>query len=192
MMKMGHRAGLVVAGIGFALIAGATSRAFAATILGNFNLRIDGYEVLTPTGGAAEKDDIDGVGQLNVTSAGAITGAETFTSVNSNAGTEDVCNGTVAGTIFAPSGAFASGAGNFAISLTYTPTSTGLTCIPSTSTLQCSRALLHVNNAGNLGAGEYRCVVTGVTAGSGAAAAVDGAAMRDELTLTRGTNAPTN
>jgi len=193
MMKTGHRSSLLVAGIGFALIVGATSRSFAAAAaLGNYNLKMEGFEVLTPTGGSAEKVDIEGIGQLNVTSAGAVTGAETFSSVDASAATEDVCNGTVTGTITAPAGAFASGSGDFGISLTYAPTSTGATCIPATATLECSRALLHVNNASNLGAGQYRCIATNVTAGSGAAAAVDGASLRVDLALTRGSNAPTN
>lgn len=192
-MKMGHRSGLLVAGIGFALMVGATSRAFAAAaVLGNYNLKMGGFEVLTPVGGSAEKVDIEGIGQLNVTSAGAITGAETFTSVNASAATEDVCNGTVTGMVTAPAGVFASGSGDFTIGLTYAPTSTGATCIPATTTLQCSRALMHVNNASNLGAGQYRCIATNVTAGSGATAAVNGASLKVELALTRGTNAPTN
>ena len=188
-MKMGRRSGLLVAGIGFALMVGATSRAFAAAaVLGNYNLKMGGYEVLTPVGGSAEKVDIEGIGQLNVTSAGAVTGAETFTSVNASAATEDLCSGTVTGTVTAPTGVFASGNGDFTIGLTYAPTSIGATCIPATTTLQCSRALLHVSNASNLGAGQYRCIATNVMAGSVATPA----SLKVELALTRGTNAPTN
>lgn len=195
MMKMRDRRGLLVAGLGVALLvvgASAGASAAKAAVSGNFNLKTEGYEVLTPSGGAASKLDIEGIGQLVASPSGSISGAETFTSVDSSAGTEDVCTGTVAGTITPPAGTFASGTGNFTVSLTYTPSSSGVSCIPSTTTLTCSRALFHLNNASNLAAGEYRCIATGVTAGAGATAAVNGASLRAQLTNTRGANGPTN
>ena len=150
-MKIVRRSRLVVAGIGLALMAGAASRAFAAhgappPPSGSMNLRIGGYEVITPTSGSPAQVDIDGIGQVIANTAGDFTGALTYTAVSPALASEDVCTGTVAGTITTPSGAFASGDGQFTISLTYTPlsSSTGTNCIPSTATLLCTRALSHV------------------------------------------------
>ena len=81
MMKITHRSGLVVAGIGLALMAGAASRAFAAPS-GNLNLRTDGFELVTPNSGSPAHVDIDGIGQLIADTNGNFTGAETYTAVN--------------------------------------------------------------------------------------------------------------
>ncbi len=195
MMKLVRGSGLVVAGFGLALIGGATSSAFAAaTPSGNMNLRLGGYAVITPSSGSSAQVDIDGIGQVVADATGAFSGALTYTAVSATLASEDVCTGTVAGTITAPSGAFASGSGEFTIGLTYTPSSssTGTDCIPSTATLLCNRALAHVNLVDDLDAGEYQCVATSVTAGTGATAAVNAASLKGSLDVSRGANAPTS
>jgi len=195
MMKITHRSGLVVAGIGLALMAGAASRAFAAPS-GNLNLRTDGFELVTPNSGSPAHVDIDGIGQLIADTNGNFTGAETYTAVNPalppGAASEEVCSGTIAGTITAPSGGFASGDGQFTISLNYTPSSgsTGTYCIPSTTAMLCNRSLFHTADVNDLDAGRYHCVATGVTASAGAAATVNGASLRGYIDSVRGANAP--
>ena len=196
MKKLVRRSGLVVAGLGLALMGGATSRTFAAaaTPSGNMNLRLGGYAVITPTSGSPAQVDIDGIGQVIADSTGGFSGALTYTAVSATLATEDVCTGTVAGTITAPSGAFASGSGEFTIGLTFTPSSssTGTDCIPSTATLLCNRALAHMSLVDDLDAGEYQCVATGVTAGTGATATVNAASLKGSLDVSRGANAPTS
>src|SRR6202050_5948088 len=101
-----------------------TTQAFAApTPSGHMNLSLDGYAVITPTSGTAETADIKGIGQVTADTTGAFSGALTYTDVSAGVGTEDVCAGTVAGTITPPTGGFASGDGNFTLGLSYTPSS---------------------------------------------------------------------
>ncbi len=196
MMKRGSRNGLLAAGIGFALIAGATPRAFAAAITpsGDMNLTLDGYAVITPNSGTAETADIKGIGQVTADTTGAFTGALTYTAVSAALGTEDVCAGTVAGTITLPTGSFASGDGNFTMGLSYTPSSgaTGTDCIPSSATLLCTRTLAHPTLVGDLDAGQYHCIATSVTAGTGASATINAASLHSDLNISRGANAPTS
>jgi len=195
MMKRGHRNGLLAAGIGFALIAGATSQGFAAaTPSGNMNLSLDGYAVITPTSGTAETADIKGIGQVTADTTGAFSGALTYTAVSAALGTEDVCAGTVAGTITPPTGGFASGDGNFTLGLSYTPSSsaTGTDCIPSSATMLCTRTLAHPTLANDLDAGQYHCIATSVTAGTGASAMINAASLHSDLNISRGANAPTS
>jgi hypothetical protein len=184
---------LLTAGVGAVMLAGLTSQTLAqSAVSGNFNVKMEGYMVITPSGGSAERLDLEGIGQLFVSARGSLSGAENFTSVNSSAASEDLCSGSLAGTINAPTGSFGTSSGDFTIGLSYTPTSSGATCVPTNSTLSCSRALLRTNNETNLAAGEYRCVVANVTAGSGATATVNAASERIQLTSTRGSNSPTN
>jgi hypothetical protein len=84
MMKLVRRSGLVVAGLGLALMGGATSRTFAAaaTPSGNMNLRLRGYAVITPTSASPAQVDIDGIGQVIADSSGGFSGALTYTAVN--------------------------------------------------------------------------------------------------------------
>jgi hypothetical protein len=83
MMKKEHRNGWLIAGIGFALMAGATSQASAAaTPSGNMNLSLDGYAVITPNSGTPETADIEGIGQVTADTTGAFTGALTYTAVS--------------------------------------------------------------------------------------------------------------
>ncbi|HLW72398.1 MAG TPA: hypothetical protein VKS22_17475 [Candidatus Binataceae bacterium] len=179
------------------MAAGAGSHALAAPS-GNMNLRTEGYELITPSGGATERIDVDAIGQVIADTSGNFTGAESFTGVNSalppGSEVEDVCSGTLAGTITAPAGAFASDSGEFTLTSTYTPssTSTGVSCIPSTVSMLCNRTLVVKKNANDLDAGQYHCLVTGVTAGSGATATIAGASLRGYIDSVSGSNAPTN
>jgi hypothetical protein len=193
-MTIVRKTGLAAAGLGLALLAGSTSRSFAASAPNNMNLRLSGYAVLTPTAGTPAQADIEGLGQLTATTTGVLAGALTYSAVSAAAATEDVCNGTVAGTITPPSGAFASGNGEFTITLNFTPStsSTGTDCISSTATLLCNRTLAHPTLASNLGAGDYRCIATNVTAGTGATATVNAASLHADLNVSRGSNAPTS
>jgi hypothetical protein len=49
-----------------------------------------------------------------------------------------------------------------------------------------------VNLVNDLDAGEYECVATSVTAGTGAAATVNAASLKGSLDVSRGANAPTS
>ena len=192
MVKTRIQSGLAAVGFGLAMMVGGASGAFAGgatSSTGDVNLRSEGYVLLTPSGGSLAKDDVEGIGQLTVTSAGVISGAETYTAVDSAAGTEDLCAGTVGGSITSPSGSFASGTGYFTVSLDFTPTSGGSDCIASSASLSCSRELYHTALVDNLSDGTYRCVVTNVSATSGTTT-VNGASMRVQLTPSRGTNSP--
>ncbi|HKV55620.1 MAG TPA: hypothetical protein VJN94_13375 [Candidatus Binataceae bacterium] len=160
---------------------------------GNLNLRFAGFELVN----SDTHLDLNGIGQLIADSAGSFSGAETFTAVNpalpSSAASETVCNGTSNGTITAPTGGFGSGSGDFSISLNYTPASgSGSNCIASTTSFECSRTLEHVALEGQLDAGQYHCIVTGVSTPSGSASTIDGASMQGSVDSVRGTNAPTS
>jgi hypothetical protein len=155
---------------------------------GNINLRVEGYEITTATGTAA-RISLDGIGQLLSDTAGSLNGVETFTAVDpSGVNAEEVCTGSVSGQITAPSGGFASGNGEFTISLSYAPTSgAGTFCVATTASLLCNRTLAHPAYIDDLDAGEYHCVVTNLS-GSG----ISAASMNVHLGSVEGTNGPTN
>jgi hypothetical protein len=155
---------------------------------GNINLRVEGYEITTATGTVA-RISVDGIGQLLSDTAGSLNGVETFTAVNpSGANAEEVCTGSVSGQITAPSGGFASGNGEFTISLSYSPASgAGTFCVATTASLLCNRTLAHPAYLDDLDAGEYHCVVTNLS-GSG----ISAASMNAHLDSVEGTNGPTN
>ncbi len=160
---------------------------------GDLNLHFGGYELVNGT----TRLDIDGIGQVTSDASGNLSGAETYTAVNPAVpvvgSAETVCNGTITGTITPPSGNFASGNGLFSIALTYSPSSgAGSNCIPSTTTLLCSRTLEHWDLLSDLAAGRYRCIATGLTAASGASATISGASMRATINAVGGGNAPTS
>jgi hypothetical protein len=159
---------------------------------GDFNLRLDGYEVVTPEGSAAARVSIDAIGQVIGDTGGNLNGAETFNAVDATVPAEEVCNGTVTGTTTPPAGGFGSGDGEFKVSLTFAPTSAGSYCIPATTTMQCNRTLLHKRLADDLDAGQYHCIVTGMTAGGGSTTTINAASMDGHLDSARGSNAPTD
>ena len=85
---------------------------------GNLNLRLNGYEVVTPESSTTStRLSIDGIGQVIADTKGNLSGAETFNAVDATVPAEEVCNGTVSGTITPPTGGFGSGDGEFTISL---------------------------------------------------------------------------
>jgi hypothetical protein len=155
---------------------------------GNINLRVEGYEITTATGTAA-RISVDGIGQLLSDTAGSLNGVETFTAVDpSGVNAEEVCTGSVSGQITAPSGGFASGNGEFTISLSYTPASgAGTFCVATTASLLCNRTLAHPAYIDDLDAGEYHCVVNNLS-GSG----ISAASLNAHLGSVEGTNGPTN
>ncbi len=156
---------------------------------GNMNLAFHGAEYATVSS-QATVIDVEGLGQLIGDSQGNLSGSETFTAVNPESQAENVCSGPVTGTITPPSGGFGSDGGSFTASLAYAPAAgAGAYCIPATTTLLCNRTLAHENLAGELDAGVYHCVVTGVTA-SGGADTINAASMRARIGITRGANAP--
>jgi hypothetical protein len=164
---------------------------------GNLNLRINGTELLTPGVSSPVRLVIDGIGQVIGDSTGTLSGAETYTALvtssNSVEPAEQICNGTVSGSITPPAGDFASGTGEFTASLTFTPVAdSGSYCIPATTTFECSRALFHEELVNDLDAGEYACVATGSTAAAGADTTVDGVSLSVNITSVRGANAPTS
>jgi hypothetical protein len=155
---------------------------------GNVNLRVEGYETATATG-TSTRISIDGIGQLLSDTAGSLNGVETFTAVDpSGVNAEEVCTGSMSGQITPPSGGFASGNGEFKISLSYSPASgAGTFCVASTASLLCNRTLAHPAYVNDLDAGEYHCVVTDLS-GSG----ITAASMNAHLGSVEGTNGPTN
>jgi hypothetical protein len=188
----------IVAGAALIVAAMAASPALAKKVTppppppptpsGNINLRVEGYEITTASG-SPTRITIDGIGQLLSDTAGSLNGEETFTAVDpSGASAEEVCTGTVSGQITAPSGGFASGNGEFTISLGYTPASgAGTLCVATTASLLCNRTLAHPAYVDDLDAGEYHCVVTSLS-GSG----ITAASMNAHLGSVEGDNAPTN
>jgi hypothetical protein len=182
-------AGLAIAGMGSGPALAKPSR---PTPSGNMNLSFQGVEYATV---ASEPTTIqvDGLGQLIADKQGNLSGAETFTAVNGEGQTENVCTGSVAGSITPPNGNFGSGDGSFTASLVYTPANgAGAYCFPSgttTTMLLCNRTLLHENLASELDAGTYHCVATGVSV-SGGSDTINAATMRARIGITRGNNAP--
>ena len=160
---------------------------------GNLNLRLNGYEVVTSESSTTPaRLSIDAIGQVIADTKGNLSGAETFNAVDATVPAEEVCKGTVSGTITPPTGGFGSGDGEFSLSLSFAPTSTGAYCIPATTTMQCNRSLLHKVLVDDLDAGQYHCIVTGMTAGTGATSTIDAASMDGHLDSARGSNAPTD
>ena len=195
-MNLRNRIGIAAGAAMLIAVGMSAGRAVAADSLpipsGKFNLRLNGYEVVTPESSSAAKLSIDAIGQVIGDTGGNLSGAETFNAVDPTAPAEEVCNGTVTGTITPPSGGFGSGDGEFGVSLTFAPTSAGSYCIPATTTMQCNRTLLHKLLADDLDAGQYHCIVTGMTAGGGSTTTINAASMDGHLDSSRGSNAPTD
>jgi hypothetical protein len=189
----------VVASAALLLAAMATSPALAKkaplaptppppTPSGNINLRVEGYEITNATG-SSTRITVDGIGQLLSDTAGSLNGVETFTAVDpSGVNAEEVCSGSVSGQITPPSGGFASGKGEFTISLSYSPASgAGTFCVATTASLLCNRTLAHPAYIDDLDAGEYHCVVTDLSGSE-----ITAASMNAHLGSVEGENAPTN
>lgn len=188
----------IMAGTAMMIVISMSAPRFAAAAelpvpSGNLNLRLDGYEVVTPEGSTTPaRLSIDAIGQVIADTHGNLSGAETFNAVDATMPAAEVCNGTVSGTITPPTGGFGSGDGEFAISLSFAPTNTNAYCIPATTTMQCNRSLLHKLLVDDLDAGQYHCIVTGMIAGTGATSTINAASMDGHLDSARGSNAPTD
>ncbi|HUN59208.1 MAG TPA: hypothetical protein VMU41_13930 [Candidatus Binataceae bacterium] len=174
-----------------ALAIGGSGAAFAKSASvpsGNLNLRIDGYEVYTPTGETAGQYTINGLGQVIGDSTGTLTGTLSYTQVDAATATEDLCNDTVAGTITAPTGSFGLTNGSFTASLALTsPEANPAGCGGATMDLLCNRTLLHHNFVDDLDAGTYHCVATSVTPAGGSAVP---ASLTVRIGSVEGANAP--
>jgi hypothetical protein len=187
----------IVAGIAMIVALGMSAGQFASAAelrgpSGNLDLRLDGYEVVTPQSSTTpSRLSIDGIGQLIGDTTGNLSGSESFTAVDPAVPAQEVCDGTVSGAITPPAGGFGSGDGQFTISLAFAPTSADAYCIPATTNLLCNRSLLHVLLAKDLDAGQYHCIVTGMTAGTGANSAINAASMDAHIDSVRGNNGPT-
>jgi len=182
----------VTAGLALA-IAGSGTMAFAkgaASSSGNLNLRIDGYEVFTPTDEAAGQYTINGLGQVIGDATGTLSGTLTYTQVDAATPSEDVCADTVSGTITKPSGGFSLAGGSFTIALDVaSPGSNPTGCGGATIDLLCNRTLVHHNLVNFLDAGTYHCVTTSVTPTGGSAIP---ASLTVRIGSVEGANAPTD
>ena len=175
-----------------ALATGAGPFAFAkGGPSGNMNLRLSGYEVI---GGG--QVSVLAIGQVISDSSGTFSGNATMTATD---GTEtDVCAVNIpsgGGQITKPAGGFSSTNGLFTITISgvgVTSSSGGTTfCGDNTGatfTLSCNRTLVHKNLVNDLDAGQYHCVVTGITGAS----AVTGQSMEGHLDIVSGSNSPTS
>jgi hypothetical protein len=193
---MKFRRGISVAS-GLALVLAGASAAFAKGATGpsgNLNVRIDGYEVLTPSAGSPGQYTINGLGQVIGDSNGELDGVLTYTLVNVASATEQTCSDSVSGsTITAPTGGFSESGGSFTASLVLTAGS-GATadCESATIALLCNRTLSHHNLVDDLDAGTYHCIATGVTAATGGTTAIDAASLTVRIGTVDGANAPTD
>ena len=195
---MKFRKGISVAS-GLALLLAGSSAAFAKSASasapsGNLNVRIDGYEVLTPSGGSAGQYTVNGLGQVIGDSNGDLDGVLTYTLVNAASASEQTCSDSLSGsTITAPTGTFSESGGSFTASLVLTAGSSATAdCESATIALLCNRTLSHQNFVDDLDAGTYHCIATGVTAASGGTTAIDAASLTVRIGSVDGANAPTD
>ena len=189
---MNFRRGIGVAS-SLALVLAGASAAFAKGApapSGNLNLRIDGYEVLTPSAGSPGQYTINGLGQVIGDSTGSLSGVLTYTLVDPSTPSEETCNDTVTGTVTAPTGGFSQPDGSFTINLTLAGGSAN--CEGATIALLCNRTLEHHNFVDDLDAGTYHCIATGVTAAEGGTTAIDAASLTVRIGSVDGANAPTD
>jgi hypothetical protein len=179
----------IIGAAALAMATGAGPFAFAKGPSGNMNLRLNGSEVITVATVATQVNFL-GIGQVISTTGGAFGGGVTFTA--SDTAETDVCTGTITtgdGQITAPVGAFASGTGLFTISVPMTVSESTPLCAANDSTtfaLACNRTLVHKNLVSDLDAGQYHCVVTGITGN----AAITGQSMEGHLDISAGANSP--
>lgn len=181
---------LILAGSGVAFAKGAS----APGPSGNLNVRIDGFEVLTPSGGVAGQYTVNGLGQVIGDANGDLDGVLTYTLVNAASASEQTCNDSLSGsTITAPTGNFSDTGGSFTASLALTAASGAASdCESATIALTCNRTLQHHNFVDDLNAGTYHCIATGVTAASGGTTAINAASLTVRIGSVDGANAPTD
>jgi len=195
-MRMKFSKGIgVVAGLALAAAVAPGGIASAANKrpLGNLNLQITGYEVLTPSGGSAGQYTVNGIGQVIGDTGGSLSGGLTYTLVDVHLATEEVCNDTVTGTITPPASGFASSDGSFIASLALVPGSSATAdCEGATVSLLCNRTLLHQLYVDDLDAGIYHCIATSVAAANGGTTLIDAASLDVTIDSVRGANAPNN
>jgi hypothetical protein len=178
----------VIGAAAFAMASGAGPFAFAKGPSGDMNLRLNGNEII---GASAPGTPVSilAIGQVIVSpTTGAFAGSATITAVD--ASETDVCAMTISGgSITAPKGGFSSADGLFTISLPLATTSTGTFCGDNNTaaiTLSCTRTLIHKNLVNDLDAGQYHCVVTGITGGTD----LLGASAEGHLDIVSGSNSP--
>ncbi len=178
----------VIGAAALAMASGAGPFAFAKGPSGNMNLRLNGNQVIS-----GSVVSVLAIGQVIADQAGVFSGSVTMTASDSTE--TDVCAVAIPsgdGQITKPAGSFSSSTGQFTItmaSLAVTPISVSSTfCSANNSesiTLTCNRTLVHKNLVNDLDAGQYHCVVTGITGGS-----VAGESMEGHLDIVSGSNSP--
>jgi hypothetical protein len=155
--------------IGAAALAMATAAgpfAFAKGPSGNMNLRLNGSETI-----ATDQVSFLGIGQVISNSTGSFSGSVTFTA--SDATESDTCTAPIS--LPLSSVAAVSTADTFC-------TANG----GATLALSCNRTLVHKNLVSDLDAGQYHCVVTGISGSAG----VTGQSMEGHLDISAGANSP--
>lgn len=182
----------VIGAAALALATGAGPFAFAkGGPSGNMNLRLNGYEVIT------SQVSVLAIGQVISDSGGTFSGNLTMTATDPTTNETDVCAVNIpsaGGQITKPGGGFSSTSGLFTIAMTDVAVSpvTGSTSTfcgdnnGATITLSCNRTLVHKNLVNDLDAGQYHCVVTGISG----AAAITGQSMEGHLDISAGSNSP--
>jgi hypothetical protein len=179
----------IIGAAALAMATGAGPFAFAkGGPSGNMNLRLNGSETV-----GGDQVSFLGIGQVISNSSGSFSGSITFTA--SDAVESDTCTGAIAqaaGQISAPKGAFSQTDGLFTISLPLSSvvavTTADTFCTANnnaTMSLSCNRTLAHKNLVNDLDAGQYHCVVTGISGGS-----VTGESLEGHLDISAGSNSP--
>jgi hypothetical protein len=179
----------VIGAAALAMASGAGPFAFAKGPSGNMNLRLNGSEVIS-----GSVVSVLAIGQVISDQNGVFSGSVNMTA--SDVTETDLCAVAIptgGGQITKPAGSFSSPTGQFTITMT------GLTATPITGpkstfcaandletiTLTCNRTLVHKNLVSDLNAGQYHCVVTGITGGT-----VTGESMEGHLDIVSGSNSP--
>jgi hypothetical protein len=156
---------------------------------GNMNLRLNGTESV-----GGDQVSFLGIGQVISNSGGSFSGSITFTAADATE--SDTCTGAIAqaaGQISAPKGAFSQTDGLFTISLPLSSVAAVTTadtfCTANnnaTMSLSCNRTLAHKNLVNDLDAGQYHCVVTGISGSS----TITGESLEGHLDISAGSNSP--
>jgi len=179
----------IIGAAALAMATGAGPFAFAkGGPSGNMNLRLNGSETV-----GGDQVSFLGIGQVISNSSGSFSGSITFTAAD--AVESDTCTGAIAqaaGQISAPKGTFSQTDGLFTISLPLSSvvavTTADTFCTANnnaTMSLSCNRTLAHKNLVNDLDAGQYHCVVTGISGGS-----VTGESLEGHLDISAGSNSP--
>ena len=183
----------MIGALALAMAAGAGPFAFAKGPSGNMNMRLNGNEIIGASSPGTPVS-ILAIGQVISDSGGTFSGNLTMTATDTSE--TDVCTVNIpqaAGQITKPVGGFSSADGLFTITLTgvsVSKVSGGSTfCTDNNGaniTLSCNRTLVHKNLVNDLDAGQYHCVLTGLSGG------IDllGASMEGHLDIVSGSNSP--